>query len=235
MLRNLTALALGALGSAHCISMCGPVAGLCAVSSNEARPSLGRTLAFNAGRIATYALLGATVGWLGGTVNALYGIAPQAGAALRFLAATVAIAAGIALLSGKSALASLENFARPLGHFVRARARPWLAQAHLHSFLVLGFLWGLVPCGLVYSALALAATSGSAAAGAFTMSLFGAGTAPALVLVGLASRAVRSLSSMTIVRRGAGTLLIVAGAVQLADTIVPAKKEPCCHHSAAVG
>ncbi len=230
MILNLSALGLGLLGSAHCVSMCGPVAGLCAASSISVRPSVGRTLAFNSGRIATYTLLGATFGLLGENINGLYGFVPQVGAALRLVAAVVALAAGVALVSGKSALASLERFASPIGALIRRRTAPWMRSPQLSSFLAFGFAWGLVPCGLVYSALALAATSGSAQAGGTTMLYFGLGTLPALVLVGLASRAARSFSS-PLFRRAAGTLLIVAGAVQLANVVMSTTKESCCHHS----
>lgn len=234
MLLNLSALGLGLLGSTHCVSMCGPLAGLCGASTLDARPSIARTLAFNGGRIATYAVLGAAVGLLGQDVNGLHGVAPQVGAALRIVAALVALAAGIALVSGKSALASLERLLRPIGLLIRKRTAPWVGATGFKSFIALGLAWGLVPCGLVYGALALAATSGGALAGGAMMFYFGLGTLPALMLVGLASRAARTLSS-PFFRRAAGTLLVIAGAVQLANVALPTTKETCCHHSASSG
>jgi sulfite exporter TauE/SafE len=76
-------------------------------------------------------------------------------------------------------------------------------------FFALGALWGFLPCGLVYSALALAAASGSAAGGALAMLAFGAGTLPSMITTTLAGSAVMRRLGGRNTRAIAGGLMIV--------------------------
>jgi sulfite exporter TauE/SafE len=79
-----------------------------------------------------------------------------------------------------------------------------------------GALWGWVPCGLVYSMLALAAASGGAAAGALVMVAFGLGTLPNLLAAGLAAQRVLAIRRQPWVRRCAGVLIVALGVIGLA-------------------
>jgi len=101
--------------------------------------------------------------------------------------------------------------------------RAWQAAAPVRRRLLpvrgpagawrMGLLWGFLPCGLVYSALALALAAGSAPGGALTMLAFGAGTLPALLLVtGAAGRALGAGGASPF-RRAAGIAMIVAGVI----------------------
>jgi uncharacterized protein len=187
----LTMLALGAASSLHCAGMCGGIVTAFSTSRvipiHEARPA-ARLAAFNAGRLATYAALGAAAGAAGALL--------EAQAFLYVLANAALVLAGLHLV-GVGPLSRLEALAAPAWR----RLRPLLPSRHP---FVAGLLWGLLPCGLVYGALAAAAFAGSPAAGAAAMLAFGAGTLPLLLAAGLAlsrlrGRAFRSLA-------GAGVL-----------------------------
>ena len=213
----------GLAGSLHCVGMCGPIllAFQAAFSpagdgDGKARPSAwSEFLAYHLGRVWTYALLGLLVGLLGGSARSLFDqLGWQRALALAFAAAW--IAAGVAL------------FSQGLGLFGARRGQkgqnrrwsPWrwqwfralVAERGFAARLVLGAVMGLLPCGLVYAALALAATLPSPLHAAVAMLAFGAGTVPALTAVLLASRALPTVARQQGTRLVAASL-ILAGCV----------------------
>ena len=97
----------------------------------------------------------------------------------------------------------------------------------LHVF-GLGLVWGWLPCGLVYSALALAMVSASAKSGALLMLGFGLGTLPMLLAMGSVAGQLRKIVQHPIARRIAGTVIILFGVY----TCVTAFNEQGHHHSA---
>ena len=167
-------------------------------------------LGYNAGRIAVYALLGAAAGLAGGT---LAGLLPPAAARLasRLVAALFLIGLGLYLAGRPQLLAPFERLGarlwrrfEPLGRRLLRPASPWHA-------LALGAVWGWLPCGLVYSMLALAATAGGPGAGAATLAAFGLGTLPALAAAGFASPWLGRLARSTPLRRLAAVAYVAAG------------------------
>jgi uncharacterized protein len=203
------ALVIGLLGSAHCAIMCGPVAGaLCT------RPKA--SVAFNVGRVATYAALGAVAGAFGAMV-------PFFAVALRPIAAIVLVLLGLHLAGVSTLFTKIEKVGLPLWKHIAP-----LTKKPLH-LSVLGALWGFVPCGLVYAALAMAATSGGALSGAMVMLAFGAGTLPVMLIVAtLALRVARF-------RRPAGILVLALGLHQTVlafaafDPSLTGAHGPPCH------
>jgi sulfite exporter TauE/SafE len=170
----LAMLALGAVSSVHCVGMCGGI--VAAYSSagrvipiREAKP-VARLAAFNAGRLCTYATLGSIAGIVGGLLEAQVVLYVVANVAL--------ILAGLHLV-GFGPLSRIEALAAPLWR----RMNPLLPT---RSGFLSGLLWGFLPCGLVYGALAAAAFAGSPAGGAAAMLAFGIGTLPLLLGASLA-------------------------------------------------
>lgn len=167
---------LGLAGSLHCLGMCGPLAlALPAGAPDRARFAIGRA-AYNAGRIVTYCLLGVAFGAVGQTL------------AFAGWQRGLSIAAGIAMLA--AAFASHRLSASVQIPLFRKAWSALLRNRGMASLFAIGLLNGLLPCGLVYVALAGAAATGSAAQGAVFMALFGMGTFPAMLAVALAGRMV---------------------------------------------
>jgi sulfite exporter TauE/SafE len=171
----LTALLMGLVGGPHCIAMCGAA---CAGISQAAGPHKNSALwIFQVGRVIGYAALGALaaaslqgLGWL--TVQS---------AALRPVWSLFHVAAlilGLMLLLQARQPVWLENTARK----VWARTRSFAANRGRGAPLVLGVLWALLPCGLLYSALLVAALAGNPAGGAMVMGLFAVGTSVTMVI-----------------------------------------------------
>lgn len=200
------ALLMGLFGGAHCVVMCGGVSSsLCA-----GRPrSTGLSLAYNAGRVTSYGLLGLAVGalgslQLGATMEALR-------FTLRALAAICMLTVGLHLVGLPSFVKLLESAGAPLWRRALPLTRRLLPLRSPWHALAAGGLWAFMPCGLLYGALAVAASAGSASLGAATMLAFGAGTLPTMIAVGLLASRVARTFTRAWVRRAAGALVLAFG------------------------
>lgn len=216
------AFTLGLAGSVHCLGMCGGIAAAAGTRTQSAASGSGAALAgltFNLGRIASYALLGLAVGAVVGAAVAQVPVRPFA-VGLRALAGLLMFFMGLSLLTGRDLL-SLERAGGRLWERLRPLAGRALTLPPSLRFAALGLLWGFLPCGLVYSALALSAASGSALAGGATMLAFGLGTLPSMLAVTLAGSAFTRRFSGLWTRRVAGLLMIVFAFWTAFGTLAP--------------
>lgn len=232
---------MGLLGGAHCVVMCGGVVGaMCtgAARAPDAPGGLRYVLFYNAGRIASYSAAGAFAGGVGAiasSVGAVYGV--QIG--LRVVAGLVAFAVGLYLAGVWRRARVLERAGAPIWRRVEPLAKKLVPVTSARGALGLGALWGWLPCGLVYAALALAVSSASPATGALTMLAFGVGTLPTLVAMGAAASAVARVAHRAWVRRTAGLALAAMGAMNLLAAAAPLgiaalPGSPLVHHCCAV-
>lgn len=178
-------LGLGAVSSLHCAQMCGPIV---LSYSMAGRGSAAAHLCYNAGRIATYSLMGGLAGSLGGAMGLMRFAGIQQTASV--VAGCLMLLAALFLSGAVPARALVQvdraGFSRL---FSRTVGRLMLSPSPL-SKLLLGAVFGFLPCGLLYAALLKAVAAGSAAGGALSMMAFGAGTAGALLGIGLFSTVV---------------------------------------------
>jgi len=175
-----TALILGLVGSLHCAGMCGPLAlALPMVGSTRTGFITGR-LFYNFGRMITYCLLGVIFGLVGRTL------------VLAGIQRWVSITLGLILLFGliSSRKLALWKPVTSLLFRLKSRMSGLLQQRSLASLGILGMLNGLLPCGLVYVACAGATATGSLLTGVQYMALFGLGTLPMMLGIGLCGRLV---------------------------------------------
>jgi sulfite exporter TauE/SafE len=151
-------------------------------------------LVFNAGRITSYSVAGAVAGVIGGQFASLLG----AQTALYLLANIMFIAIGLHL-AGITSLSIVEKIGAPIWR----RMQPLAATALKSGDYVAGLLWGWIPCGLVYGALAAAAFAGTAAGGALAMAAYGLGTLPWLMAGGfLITKTTRTVAGATVLAFG---------------------------------
>jgi sulfite exporter TauE/SafE len=170
-------LLLGLASGVHCVGMCGGIVAAFSTVQLETAPQWKTQLLFNAGRIASYAMAGALAGFLGGIASLALG----AQTALYVLANIMLVLVGLHLAGLSGALFRFERIGLPLWR----RLQP--VAARLRNPLLAGAVWGWLPCGLVYGALAAAAFAGGAAEGALAMTAFGIGTLPYLLAAGVAA------------------------------------------------
>lgn len=221
-------LVLGLVGSVHCAGMCGGFALGVAMASGPARSRLLLDqLAFVFGKALTYVVLGLALRTtLAATIDA---------AGISGLQRALSIAAGVVLVLGGLKLLGI-GLPRASGPFVRrfigGFARAQSAARYLGGTtgaLGAGVLTGFLPCGLSWSAFALA-TQVDALVAAPGLFLFGLGTSPALVLTALGGR---RLALLTAHRRLRGAQL--AGAALIAFGVVTALRGGWTYQDALAG
>lgn len=176
-------LTLGLLGGfGHCVGMCSPF--VLFVSRRYTPPGGGRGAAvaaqgwYTAGRVVTYAVLGAVAGALGGVVE-------LAGTLIGLQRAAAVVAGGALVIWALVALSDLAPRLGAGGSLFARVAGALKGRVPGHPFAT-GLFLGLLPCGLLYSALIAAVARGGALEGAAALALFGLGTAPALLGVSVA-------------------------------------------------
>lgn len=191
----------GLLGSGHCLGMCGGVVAL----MNRAPFRL--IAGYNFGRILAYVCAGLGVGWLG---EVGFWLAPHQAwrAVLYALASFLMLAMGLYLLGFPRLLMPFENVGQLLWQKIAPIAHRFLPVRHFAAALCLGFLWGFIPCGLVYSALAMSLASGSALDGATRMFCFALGTLPVMLFAPFLLSQLGQMAR-TIMQKMAGVMLLI--------------------------
>jgi len=198
---------VGLLGGAHCVGMCGGIVGALTMGG-ASRWSMH--LAYNSGRILSYATAGALAGALGAASLGLEGQIP-ARLILYLFANLMLVALGFYLLGVTRALAFTERAGQALWRRVQPLTRRFLPATTIRQAFPLGLLWGWLPCGLVYSALASALSAGSAGRGAALMLAFGLGTLPNLLLAGILLSRLNEFVRLPVVRIMSGLLILGFG------------------------
>ena len=207
----------GFLGSAHCFGMCGGISGLFAVNASVAslRTQFPKAIAYNLGRILTYAIIGAGVAVLGKSAVASI---PALMAPIRLASGALIIFVGLQLAFGWRILSPLENAGARLWKRIAPAAKCLVPVNTIPQAFGLGLIWGWLPCGLVYSVLLLAATTAEPAGGGLVMIAFGLGTMPAMVATGVsASKLAQFMSGK---RMGAGLLIVLLGLATIAMPVM---------------
>jgi hypothetical protein len=205
----LTAFLLGLFSTVHCIAMCGSVIGALTLSlPTEVRESQRRMLPFvfnyNVGRILSYGFAGVLVGLLSTPLTQL-----NAHWLLRILSVIVMVSMGLYLAGWFPKFARAERLGAPVWRLLQPIGQKLLPVKSYSQAFFLGTVWGWLPCGLVYAALAVAATAGDPVKGGLVMLAFGSGTLPAVMGAGLFTGMLASLARNKQLRQFAGILIIL--------------------------
>lgn len=194
-------LALGLASGVHCAGMCGGI-----VVAFSAQPLLPREalwrrqLAMQLGRISTYSLLGAVTG-----------ATSAAAAAFPAQQALFVLANAALVLIGLQLAGFAIGTSKHPGMALWRRVQPFAASLMRTNPFLAGMAWGLLPCSLVYAALALAMLAGGSAQGAAAMLGFGVGTLPWLLAAGVAAARLRRWVAGAAGRVAAGAMVLGFG------------------------
>jgi sulfite exporter TauE/SafE len=171
----------GLLGSSHCIGMCGGFALALGNAKVGLAANVRRQVVYSLGRVFTYSLAGGVAGYAGWRLMAEFRLIVNVQAALSILAGALLLIQGFAHAGflWRPARSSFSHACLGPAFFAAL-----LAATRLRNVFLGGVVNGLLPCGLVYAYLALAASSGNMLQGWLTMALFGLGTLPIMILVG---------------------------------------------------
>ena len=216
------ALLLGLAASGHCIVMCGGIAAALGMASAPGRtggPRLSLTVAYQLGRITSYALAGLLAGGLLGGLIALLD-SPAVRTALRMASAlALLVAAGVAF-------GRIKDGGFGIGGWLWMRLAPLgrrlLPVTTLPRALAFGMVWGWMPCGFVYAVLLIAALAADPLQAALTMLIFGLGTVPAMLATALGGQQLlRRLAGRPYARRAAGVILLACAALTFTAPWLP--------------
>lgn len=204
------ALLAGLAGSMHCLAMCGGMAGALGMRAKASGGSHRQALLYQAGRIGGYTVAGALVSAFGATALHAFDLG-QLSFALRVASGIFIVLVGSRLLLRWNPLAPLERWGARFWQRLRPLAQRAARGNDTASALWLGFLWGWLPCGLVYSMLLFAAMSGNVRTGAGIMLAFGLGTLPSMLAGSFLAAQLQRLLSSRWPRLASGAALVTFG------------------------
>ncbi len=197
----------GIVSSLHCVGMCGPLALALPIGKIPKKQAFFAKILYNLGRISTYSILGLVFGLLG------------KGIALFHIQQMLSIVLGIILLLIfvlKIYKISLPQF-QFIHSFIKSTIAKNISPKSLIGFYIFGIVNGLLPCAMIYLALAGSVISSTAIDGMIYMLAFGLGTSPAMFFLLQISRKLKNNHS-TILRKLSTTfsltfaiLLIIRG------------------------
>jgi sulfite exporter TauE/SafE len=205
---------VGLLGGGHCIGMCGGIVGAVTMTLPGSKPKLPFVLAYNLGRIGSYTLAGIIAGAVGASSFFLEHVLPVE-KVLYALASLMLVLLGLYLAGIWRVLTRLEALGGRLWQHLQPYSKRLLPVRTLSQSLLLGVLWGWLPCGLVYSVLVAAVASGNPWQGGLLMLAFGLGTLPTLLAMGMTAVRLKCLLQNLWFRRLSGLLIAGFGLVAL--------------------
>ena len=204
---------MGLFSSMHCIGMCGSIIGTLTLSlSPEIRNNKKNLLPFvfnyNFGRITSYTIAGAMLGGIELLLTLPLGEA-HGHRVLQIISALFMASAGLYIAGWFPRFAYIEKTGTFFWKKIEPHGRKLIPVKNLTNAYLFGIVWGWLPCGLVYAALTLAATTGDLTKSALTMFSFGLGTLPAVMGVGIMTQALTRLSKITRFKQAIGLFMII--------------------------
>lgn len=223
------AFAAGLLGSTHCLGMCAGISGVFTINAaaRGLRAQLTTALVYNSGRLASYAVLGALVATFG---NTLIAVMPSIAGPLRLAGGVIIVLIGLQIAFNWRVLQPLERMGARIWESIAPLAKGLLPVTSLPKAAALGLMWGLLPCGLVYSVLLVAATTADSVQGALIMAAFGLGTLPAMLATGLGAIQLNRVLGRAGARLGAGLLIVIVGVLTLVAPLGSVIAPGTAHH-----
>jgi sulfite exporter TauE/SafE len=231
----MTAFMAGLLGSGHCFGMCGGIAtGLGSISSNSSNagtngPQALSAVLFNLGRLLSYSVLGLLSAWILGQAGNVLNV-PAWGLFLRMLTALMILLIGLQFLFNWHTLAGIERVGAKVWKLILPLAVRASSLPGGSGRLLLGLCWGLLPCGLVYSILLTAASTGFPLSGAAVMFAFGVGTLPSMLGMSLAAPTITSLLSDRWTRKFMGAAMVLLALLSLSLMLSHMQSKTQHHH-----
>jgi hypothetical protein len=221
----LAAFAMGLFSSVHCIGMCGSIIGTLTLSlkaeiRNQKSTLFQFVLNYNIGRIFSYTIAGALAGLAQSLITLPF--AEQYGhRVLQLFSALIMISAGFYIAGWFPRFAYIEKTGSRLWKLLEPFGRRLIPVETRTQAFLFGMVWGWLPCGLVYAALALAATGVDVLNSSLTMLAFGLGTLPAVLGAGIMSGTLTRLARMRYFKQIVGMLLVSIALIALFPWLNP--------------
>ncbi|WP_093271106.1 sulfite exporter TauE/SafE family protein [Vibrio xiamenensis] len=207
---------IGLLGAGHCMGMCGGIASLLSGTPHSSAPSI--PIFYNLGRILSYGVFGTIVGSSVATIAELSQF-NHILTWLRLISALFMVVLALYLGRWWSGLLKIEQLGQGLWRYISPLGKKLLPLKRPIDALPFGFIWGWLPCGLVYSTLTWAAVAGSGLNGALIMLSFGLGTLPSMLAVGYGAQFFLRIQRSAYFRSLAAILLLLYATYILVKSI----------------
>ena len=209
----LVAFVMGLFSSMHCIGMCGSIIGTLTLSlspdiRNNKKLLLPFVFNYNFGRITSYTIAGALAGLIEALLTMHLG-ETHGHRVLQLFSAGIMASAGLYIAGWFPRFAYIEKAGTQFWKIIEPYGRKLIPVKNRTQAYLFGMVWGWLPCGLVYAALALAATAGDVSKSALTMLAFGLGTLPAVMGVGIMTHVLTRLSRMQRFKQVIGLFMMV--------------------------
>ena len=205
---------VGLLGGGHCAGMCGGIVGAVSLSLPGTRPRLPFLLAYNGGRILSYTLAGLLAGAVGASSFFLGHIVPVQ-KILYGVSSVMLVLLGLYLAGIWHGVTYIEGVGSGLWRRLQPLSKRLLPVRSAWQAVLLGAVWGWLPCGLVYSVLVAALAAGSAWQGGLLMLAFGLGTLPTLLAMGMAAVKLKKVLQQGWLRKLSGLTVMGFGLLGL--------------------
>lgn len=212
------ALMMGLAGSLHCLGMCGGIVTAFSGSIKESNKQRQFNLSYQLGRVITYAIAGAISGYLGAEFTSK-GIIEFP--LLKTLSIVFLILFAFYLSGIWKVLTAFERIGQRVWKYIHPLGKRLLPLTSNRQCFLYGMVWGWLPCGLVYTALTFALTAGNAINGAIYMLLFGLGTMPMLLGIGLGTHALKDYLVRPWFKHLVAFLLLISAAWLIYQTFGP--------------
>jgi len=201
---------VGLIGAGHCMGMCGGIASVLSIGNTNKANKFAIPIFYNFGRLASYTLIGAVIG---GAISSLSQFSEINGVLnwLRLIAALFMVL--LALYIGKwwHGLLAIEKLGQHIWKHISPAGQSLLPLKKPYHALPFGFIWGWLPCGLVYSTLTWSAVSGSWLDGGLIMLSFGLGTLPAMLAIGYGATVLKRFQQSSAFRQVGAFLILSYG------------------------
>ena len=214
---------VGLLSGVHCLGMCGGIVGALSFGVDQQAGQQRKflfLLLYNTGRIVSYMIAGMLVGAIGAVVTQQFA-SHSLHQMLQTLSGIFMILMGLYLARWWLILSKLEQAGGFIWRRIEPYARRLIPIRNFQQALLVGVLWGWLPCGLVYSMLTMSLTSTSVIQCGLIMLSFGLGTLPNLMLMGLFAASLQKFMQHRWVRIVAGLLVIGMGSYLIYQAWLP--------------
>ncbi len=205
---------IGLLGAGHCFAMCGGILAALSLPGGlngaNTKNIVFLSLCYQLGRIGSYTMIGVLAGLVGFQLDHLLSsVSPLP--LLRIIAGIMLVLLGFYISRWWRVLTKLEQLGTHLWKYIEPIGRRFLPIDNAFKALLVGMVWGWLPCGLVYSTLALALAQSDVRNAALVMAAFGVGTLPAMWLGTVFGTSVAALIRASWFRSAAGMVMILFG------------------------
>lgn len=207
----------GILSSAHCLGMCGSIILFLTINLKNKNKKL-YNYTYNFGRIISYVIIGFLSGFFGILINEL--AYSNLLLAIKLISEISVINIGLYIIFGSKILIILEKFGFFMWNYLQFYIKFLLPIKNFWQAIIIGIIWGFIPCGIVYNVLIWSISFGSITKSSFLMFMFGCGTLPSMLLTGYYSMLYRNFVNNRLTKSIFGFIFIFIGLIGIYSTFL---------------